>query len=130
MIDVLNLVVSLVVIIVLQLLGMFFFSLMTPFNDMEQLRKGNTAVALAMGGQFIATAIILGIAAYTNSSILHMCLWFAIGYVCLFVTYWVFDWVTPRLKVSEHLEKGNVAIGVLLAFVYLGMGFAISSLII
>jgi putative membrane protein len=130
MIDVLNLVVSLVVIIILQLLGMFFFSLMTPFNDMEQLRNGNAAVALAMGGQFIATAIILGISAYTNSSLLHMCLWFAIGYVCLFITYWVFDWVTPRLKVSEHLEKGNVAVGALLAFVYVGMGFAISSLII
>jgi putative membrane protein len=130
MIDVLNLVLSLVVIIVLQLIGMFFFSLMTPFDDMEQLRKGNAAVALAMGGQFIATAIILGIAAYSNSSLLHMCLWFAIGYVCLFVTYWVFDWVTPRLKVSEELEKGNVAVGALLAFVYTGMGFTISSLII
>jgi putative membrane protein len=130
MIDALNLVVSLVVIIILQLIGMFFFSLMTPFNDMDQLRNGNAAVALAMGGQFMATAIILGVSAYTNSSLLHMSLWFAIGYVCLFVTYWVFEWVTPRLKVSEHLEKGNVAVGALLAFVYVGMGFVISSLII
>jgi putative membrane protein len=130
MINVLSLVVSLVLIIVLQLIGMFFFSLMTPFNDMDELRKGNAAVALAMGGQFMASAIILGVSAYTNSSLLHMSLWFAIGYVCLFATYWVFEWVTPRLNVSEHLEKGNVAVGALLAFVYVGMGFAISSLII
>jgi putative membrane protein len=112
------------------LLGMFFFSLMTPFDDMEQLRKGNPAVALAMGGQFLATAIILGISAYSNTSIWHMSLWFGIGYVCLFLTYWIFEWVTPKLKVSEHLLNGNVAVGALLACVYVGMGFTISSLLI
>ncbi|MDB5052588.1 MAG: hypothetical protein JWM44_638 [Bacilli bacterium] len=125
-----NILASLVVMIILQLVGMFLFSLMTPFDDMEQLRKGNAAVALAMGGQFLATAIILGISAYSNSSIWHMSLWFGIGYVCLFATYWIFDWVTPKLKVSEHLRDGNVAVGALLAFVYIGMGFVISSLIV
>jgi putative membrane protein len=127
---ILDVVVSFLVIVVLQLLGMFFFSLMTPFDDMEQLRKGNPAVALAMGGQFLATAIILGISAYSNTSIWHMSLWFAIGYVCLFLTYWIFEWVTPKLKVSEHLLNGNVAVGALLACVYVGMGFTISSLLI
>jgi putative membrane protein len=127
---ILDVVVSFLVIVVLQFLGMFFFSLMTPFDDMEQLRKGNPAVALAMGGQFLATAIILGISAYSNTSIWHMSLWFAIGYVCLFLTYWIFEWVTPKLKVSEHLLNGNVAVGALLACVYVGMGFTISSLLI
>jgi putative membrane protein len=127
---ILDVVVSFLVIVVLQLLGMFFFSLMTPFDDMEQLRKGNPAVALAMGGQFLATAIILGISAYSNTSIWHMSLWFGIGYVFLFLTYWIFEWVTPKLKVSEHLLNGNVAVGALLACVYVGMGFTISSLLI
>jgi putative membrane protein len=122
--------VSFIVIVILQLLGMFFFNLMTPFDDMEQLRKGNAAVALAMGGQFLATAIILGTSAYSNSSIWFVALWFAVGYVCLFVTYWIFEWVTPKLNVSEHLLKGNVAVGALLACVYVGMGFTISSLIV
>ena len=127
---ILDLIVSFVVIIVLQLLGMFFFSWMTPFDDMEKLRKGNAAVALAMGGQFLATAIILGTSAFTNTSIWFLALWFAVGYVCLFLTYWIFEWVTPKLKVSESLLNGNVAVGALLAFVYVGMGFAISSLIV
>lgn len=127
---VLNVAVSFIVIVVLQLLGMFFFNLMTPFDDMEQLRKGNAAVALAMGGQFLATAIILGTSAYSNSSIWYVALWFGVGYVCLFLTYWIFDWVTPKLKLSEHLLNGNVAVGALLAFVYVGMGVTIRSLII
>jgi putative membrane protein len=127
---VLDLLVSFVVIIVLQLLGMYFFSWMTPFDDMEQLRKGNAAVALAMGGQFLATAIILGTSAFSNTSIWFLALWFAVGYVCLFLTYWIFEWVTPKLKISESLLNGNVAVGALLAFVYVGMGFAISSLIV
>lgn len=78
-----NIIESLVVVVLLQFLGMYLFSLMTPFDDMEELRKGNLAVGLAMGGQFIASAIILGISAYSNDSIGHVCLWFGIGYVCL-----------------------------------------------
>jgi putative membrane protein len=127
---VVNVAVSFIVIVVLQLLGMIFFNLMTPFDDMEQLRKGNAAVALAMGGQFLATAIILGTSAYSKCSIWFVALWFAVGYVMLFLTYWIFELVTIKLHVSEMLLKGNVAVGALLAFVYVGMGFTISSLII
>ncbi|MBB3110703.1 putative membrane protein [Paenibacillus phyllosphaerae] len=125
-----DLAISIVVIIVLQLLGMVVFSWMTPFNDLEELKNGNTAVGLAMGGKFLATAIVLGVAAYTNTSIWHMMLWFAVGYACLILAYWVFEWATPNFKVGEHLKNGNVAVGTLLLFVYVGTGFAISSLII
>ncbi len=127
---VLDLLISVLAIAVLQLAGMFLFALMTPFNDLEELRKGNTAVGVALGGKFLATAIILGVAAYTNSSILHMGLWFFVGYICLIATYWVFDWATPGIKLSEHLQQGNAAVAALLAFVYIGIAFAVSSLII
>ncbi|AJY73862.1 DUF350 domain-containing protein [Paenibacillus beijingensis] len=125
-----DLLISVIVIIILQLLGMVVFSLMTPFNDLDELKKGNTAVGLAIGGKFLATAIVLGVAAYTNNSIWHMMLWFAVGYVCLVAAYWVFEWVTPGLKLSEHLQAGNVAVGILLCFVFIGTSFAVSSLII
>ncbi|CAM4419662.1 DUF350 domain-containing protein [Paenibacillus tarimensis] len=130
MIVVMNVVISVAVIIVLQLLGMLIFSWMTPYNDLEELKKGNLAVGLAMGGKFLGTAIILGVAAYTNHNIWFMMLWFAVGYVCLVVTYWIFELATPGLKLPEHLKNGNVAVGVLLCFVFIGMSFAISSLII
>lgn len=127
---VINLVVSVFVIIILQLLGMFIFALMTPFKDMEELRKGNVAVALAFGGKFLATAIIIGVSAYTNTSILHMIIWFTVGYVCLIAAYWIFELATPGFKIAEHLEKGNVAVGTLLCLVFIGTAFAVSSLII
>ena len=127
---VVNLVVSILVIIVLQVLGMFIFSLMTPFKDMEELKNGNVAVALALGGKFLGTAIILGVAAYTNTSIWFMMFWFAIGYLCLVVAYWIFELVTPGFTISEHLQKGNVAVGTFLCLVFIGTAFAVSSLII
>lgn len=125
-----NIVISVTVIILLQLIGMIVFNWITPFKDMEELKKGNVAVGLALGGKFISTAIVLGVAAYTNSSIWFMMLWFAIGYVCLVAAYLIFDWLTPSFKVSDQLVKGNVAVGIMLFCVYLGFGFAISSLII
>ncbi|HEY2491995.1 MAG TPA: DUF350 domain-containing protein [Paenibacillus sp.] len=130
MIIVVNLVVSVLVIILLQLLGMVIFSWMTPFKDMEELKKGNVAVALALGGKFVATAIILGIAAYTNTSIWFMMLWFAVGYLCLVAAYWIFELATPGFKISDHLQKGNVAVGIMLCMVFIGTAFAFSSLII
>lgn len=125
-----NIIISLLVIIVLQFMGMVIFSWMTPFDDMEELRQGNTAVGLAMGGKFIGTAIILGVSAFTNSSIWHMGMWFLIGYACLMAAYWLFEWATPNLTLHEQLKKGNMGVGILLACVYVGMGFAVSSLII
>ncbi|MFC4778743.1 DUF350 domain-containing protein [Paenibacillus sp. GCM10023252] len=127
---VVDLFISVLVIIVLQLLGMVIFSWMTPYNDMEELKKGNVAAGLAMGGKFLSTAIVLGVAAYTNTSIWHMALWFAVGYACLVAVYWIFEWVTPGVKLGQQLQEGNVAVGILLCFVYIGTGFAISSLII
>jgi putative membrane protein len=127
---VLDIFISLLVIVFLQFAGMYVFSLMTPYNDMEEINRGNVAVGITMGGKFIATATVLAIAAYTNSSIWHMSLWFAVGYVCLIATYWVFDWLTPGFRLSKQLEEGNVAVGTMLACVYIGIALAISSLII
>lgn len=127
---IINLVVSVVVIVGLQLIGMLVFSWMTPFNDLDELKKGNAAVGLALGGKFLATSIILGVAAYTNTSIWFMMLWFAIGYLILVAAYWIFELVTPDIKISEHLQKGNLAVGTLLCLVFIGTSFAISSLII
>ncbi|WP_245608629.1 DUF350 domain-containing protein [Saccharibacillus sacchari] len=125
-----NIGVSLVAIIVLQIVGMLIFFLKTPFNDMDELKKGNVAVGLALGGKFIATGILLGISAYTNTSIWFMAIWFLIGQVCLVIVYWVFGLVTPKFKVGEELEKGNVAVGLLLCAVFIGTAISISSLII
>jgi putative membrane protein len=127
---VLDIFISLLVIVFLQFAGMYVFSLMTPYNDMEEINRGNVAVGITMGGKFIATATVLAIAAYTNSSIWHMSIWFAVGYVCLIATYWVFDWLTPGFRLSKQLEEGNVAVGTMLACVYIGIALAISSLII
>ncbi|MCD1258836.1 DUF350 domain-containing protein [Paenibacillus athensensis] len=128
--DALNILVSLLAMVVLQGLGLFVFTLMTPFRDMEEINKGNLAVGITLGGKFLSTAIVLAIAAYTNSSIWHMSLWFAVEYVCLIATYWVFDWVTPGVKLSDQLKQGNVAVGTLLACVYVGIALAVGSLIV
>ncbi|MUT68702.1 DUF350 domain-containing protein [Paenibacillus sp. NEAU-GSW1] len=127
---VVNIVISVVVIILLQLIGMVIFSWMTPYKDMEELKKGNVAAGLAMGGKFLSTAIVLGVAAYTNTSIWHMMLWFAVGYVCLVIAYWVFELATPGVRIGEELKRGNTAVGVLLCAVYIGTSLSISSLII
>lgn len=126
----LNMVISLLVVVFLLFAGMYIFSLITPFKDIEEINKGNIAVGLTLGGKFLATSIVLAIAAYTNSSIWHMSLWFAVGYICLLITYWVFNWLMPGVSLSKCLEEGNIAVGIFLAFVYIGIALAVGSLIV
>ncbi|BCG57097.1 hypothetical protein PUR_05220 [Paenibacillus sp. URB8-2] len=59
-----------------------------------------------------------------------MVLWFAVGYVCLVATYWIFELVTISFKISNQLKQGNVAVETLLCFVFIGTAFTVSSLII
>jgi putative membrane protein len=127
---VVNLIVSLVTVVLLQMIGVFIFTKVMPLNEMEELKNGNAAVGVAMGGEFLATAVILGAAAYSNSAIWYVALWFVVGFACLLITYKVFDWLTPGLKLSEHLHNGNIAVGILLACVFVGISISISSLII
>lgn len=43
---VVDLIISLFVIVLLQFAGMYIFSLMTPYRDMEEINNGNVAVGI------------------------------------------------------------------------------------
>ena len=54
--------------------------------------------------------------------------WAAIGVVLLFIAALAFDMLYP-IKVREQIEQGNVAVGILLGAVVLGMALIIATAI-
>ena len=48
-----------------------------------------------------------------------------LGIVLLLIGFKVFEWLTPKLNVEEELAKGNVAIGIAVGAVALGISLII-----
>lgn len=48
-----------------------------------------------------------------------------LGIALLAIGFKVFEWITPKLNVEEELAKGNIAVGVVVAAVTLGISLIV-----
>jgi putative membrane protein len=48
-----------------------------------------------------------------------------LGIVLLIIGFKVFEWITPKLKVEEELTKGNVAVGIAVGALLLGISLIV-----
>lgn len=59
------------------------------------------------------------------SALLAAALFGLLGIAMLVVGFKVFEWITPKLNVEEELAKGNVAVGILVAAVVIGVSLIV-----
>ena len=52
-------------------------------------------------------------------------LYAVLGVVLMFISYRVFDWLTPQVKFPEELQKGNVAVSVFIAAIFIAIALII-----
>lgn len=65
------------------LVCMFIFEMITPYNDREQLLKGNKAVAIQFLGKIVGITLIMKSAIATNDSLLGAAIWELLAlYLC------------------------------------------------
>lgn len=103
------------------------FELVTKYNNWEEIKKGNVAVALATGGKIFGIANIFRFSILHSDSIFHMIVWGIIGFALLLLAYFIFEFMTQRFKVDEEIAKGNLAVGLLAAFISIGLSFVIGA---
>lgn len=60
-----------------------------------------------------------------GASLVAAALFGVLGIVMLALGFKVFEWITPKLKVEEELGKGNMAVGVVVAAVILGVAVVV-----
>jgi len=48
-----------------------------------------------------------------------------LGIAMLALGFKVFEWITPRLNVEQELVKGNIAVGIMVGALLLGISFII-----
>jgi putative membrane protein len=49
----------------------------------------------------------------------------ALGLVLMFLAYKVFDWLSPRINFEDELKKGNLAVAVFIASIFITIGMVI-----
>jgi putative membrane protein len=49
-----------------------------------------------------------------------------LGVALMFVAYRVIDWLTPQVDFAEELKKGNVAVGIFIAAIFISVALVIA----
>ncbi|AIF67687.1 DUF350 domain-containing protein [Terribacillus saccharophilus] len=117
-----------IIAVVIVIIGLIIFELIThKYRDWEEIEKGNTAVALSIGGKIIGICLVLSFSIYHSSELWETLIWGAYGVVLQMIAYFVFEGVTRRFSVQSKLKENNVAVGIISLAVSVGLGFVIGA---
>lgn len=103
------------------------FEIVTKYNDWEEIKQGNIAVALATGGKIVAIAIILAFSIYHNDSLWGAFLWGTFGFILQLLAYYLFEFFTPKFKVDVEIKNGNRAVGLLSFLISIALALVIGA---
>lgn len=134
-----NFLVYLLVTIPLMMTGIFIFIKTTAYNEFTVMQKGGDvsnfchvdaamAVSYDLGGKIIGLAMVIASAIFHSVSILDLVIWAMIGIVFEVFIFCLFRLVAP-IKVTEEIQKGNVAIGIFSAALSISSSLIMSALI-
>jgi len=103
------------------------FELVTKYKNWQEVKKGNVAVALATGGKILGIANVFRFSIINNDSLFQIIIWGIYGFFLLLIAYFIFEFLTPSFRVDEEIEKDNRAVGLLAAFISIGLSFIVGA---
>ncbi|GAE34880.1 DUF350 domain-containing protein [Halalkalibacter akibai] len=112
------------------ILFLAIFETVTKYNNWQEIKKGNIAVALATGGKIFGVANIFRHSIGYSDSLLTMLGWGVLGFFLLLVGYFIFEFLTPTFKVDEEIKRDNRAVGFIAMIISVGLSYVIGASII
>lgn len=105
------------------------FELVTKYKNWEEIKKGNLAVAMATGGKIFGIANIFRHSISHHDSLIKMIGWGCYGFFLLLVSYFIFEFLTPKFNVDAEIEKDNRAVGFISMMISIGLSYVIGATI-
>ena len=104
------------------LLGVFLlvYVNVTPYHELELIRAGNTAAAVALSGALLGFAMPVANVIAHSDTVADLAAWGAIAGIVQILTYLVVRYALPQM--DEDIPAGRMASAVLLAALSLGVG--------
>ncbi|CEG28144.1 DUF350 domain-containing protein [Bacillus sp. B-jedd] len=103
------------------------FELVTKYNNWEEIKKGNVAVAMATGGKIFGIANIFRHAIQEHTSVLAMIGWGVFGFILLICGYFIFEFLTPKFNVDAEIERDNRAVGFISMVISIGLSYIVGA---
>lgn len=137
--EIINITIYSVLGIVFMMLGNFLIDLIVPCHFPTEIKKGNQAVGWICAGSFIAIGIILRTAIMSPtlgtihetliSGILSTSLYFILGVIFLIIGYISVSLLNKRYNLNEEIGNQNVAAGIMIFGIFVGLALVISGVI-
>ncbi|GIN91760.1 UPF0719 transmembrane protein YshE [Siminovitchia terrae] len=108
-------------------LFLFIFEIVTKYKNWEEIKKGNVAVAMATGGKIFGIANIFRHSILHHDSLFIMIGWGMYGFFLLLTGYFIFEFLTPKFRIDEEIEKDNRAVGFLAMVISVGLSYVIGA---
>ncbi len=96
---------------VILVLGVRFYMLITPHEEMALIRGGNAAASLTLGGTILGIAIPLAFVLAFSFSVLDIVLWGIVTVLLQLVAYFIIDMLLRNF--SQRIEQGDIAAAIL-----------------
>ncbi|MCY4191192.1 MAG: DUF350 domain-containing protein [Rhodospirillaceae bacterium] len=106
--------------IAMLVVGTMLYMWMTPYEDLGQIREGNSAAGIALGGATLGMAIPLAITLRGSVSIWDIILWGILIIILQMAVFRVMDIILKDL--AKRIENGEVGAAVLLACAKISVG--------
>ena len=106
--------------LVLMAVFITIYVFVTPYNEMALIRDGNTAAAVSLGGAVLGFALPIAVSVAVSHNLYAMAGWGVVAGVIQLLAYVAARLVLPRL--NQSIPQGQVASGVFLASLSLGVG--------
>ncbi|WP_042146245.1 DUF350 domain-containing protein [Paucisalibacillus sp. EB02] len=106
------------------------FELVTKYKNWVEIKKGNMAVAMATGGKIFGISNIFRYSIEHNDTLITSIAWGTVGFILLLLGYFIFEFLTPSIRIDEEIGKGNKAVGLISMIISIGLSYVIGASII
>ncbi|RXI95517.1 DUF350 domain-containing protein [Anaerobacillus alkaliphilus] len=114
--------------LVLFLIGTYIFKLITPYSERALIKNGNVAVSLKLLGKMGGLVVVLQSAIRSSINLVDLAIWAFVAIIIQIVLHLVIEYVLTRnTNLAKEVEKGNVAVGLLLGGVSILVGLIVAA---
>jgi putative membrane protein len=99
--------------------GVTIYIWMTPYRELELIRGGNVAAAIAMSGAIVSMAIPLAFSLSVSVGVADILAWGGVTLAILLLVYKIIDFLLKDL--AARIEAGEIGAAILLAAVKLSV---------
>lgn len=115
------------VVVLCLIVAMVIFEVITKYKNWEEIKRGNLSVAMATGGKIFGVTNIFRYSIEQHNSLPEMIGWGLFGFGLLIFAYILFEFLTPKFKVDEEIEKDNRSVGFISLAISAGLSFVIGA---